>query len=436
MSVRSGAWVLLPVLALCAVGIGFGYRVLQLSSSTAARTSEERLSGVGRTAALALEQPGAQAEAILQQVRRQEHLEAAYTLDDKLRAGGTSGSVSLLRIDPDRAQAALRGESSTGDAYRIETFDEPSGESQDITTRVLAGYFPVKRATHREVLVLEAGDAFEEGGLALRRAALGSSGVAVSLVLVCLIAMILSLRQANREAELRERIERGELMRQMAASVAHEVRNPLATVRAGLELLAEGSKSQSTELIDDLLEEIDRLVRLSTQLLDLARQAPLFAKEIDLGKVCDALLEQVARQQPGEGTLKLLRSGEATLLVEADPDKVQQILLNLVLNAIEATGHKGTVRVIVQRAGADAEVLVEDSGNGLPPPADLAQRLLVPYRSGRVGGTGLGLVLSRRLAEQHGGELKLVRASMRGACFALRLPRHALGSAGQQTIGD
>jgi signal transduction histidine kinase len=369
---------------------------LQLSSSTAARTSEERLSGVGRTAALALEQPGAQAEAILQQVRRQEHL----------------------------------------DAYRIETFDEPSGELQDITTRVLAGYFPVKRATHREVLVLEAGDAFEEGGLALRRAAIGSSGVAVSLVVVCLIAMILSLRQANREAELRERVERGELMRQMAASVAHEVRNPLATVRAGLELLAEGSKSQSNELIDDLLEEIDRLVRLSTQLLDLARQAPLFAKEIDLGKVCDALLEQVARQQPGEGALKLLRSGEPTLMVEADPDKVQQILLNLVLNAIEATGHKGTVRVIVQRAGADAEVLVEDSGNGLPPPADLAQRLLVPYRSGRVGGTGLGLVLSRRLAEQHGGELKLVRASMGGACFALRLPRHALGSAGQQTAGD
>ena len=152
MRPRTAALLLLSVVGLLLVGVGLGVRMLRASLRTANLATEQRLRAIGLTAAQALSQ-GAPAT-MLPAVAQRNDLEAAYLLDRSLRTAAESGpAISLLRLEPDRALRALRGEISIGAAYRLEGDDG----------QVLAGYFPVPDAGGGplRLLVLEAGAAFD-----------------------------------------------------------------------------------------------------------------------------------------------------------------------------------------------------------------------------------------------------------------------------------
>lgn len=431
MRLRIAALVLLPVLGLCAVGVGLTYRLLSITAQAGERATSERLRAIGLTAAAALGS-GAGSQ-LLDEVRKKEELEAAYLVDSELHPDPASGQrlLNLLRLDPDRALRALRGEWSVGVAYRIEAVDGlPSGEAAARET-VLAGYFPVgPPGGIGRVLVLEAGQAWTAAPSALRRATLGTSAVAAALALLCIGAVLFAVRATTREGRLYAQAQRGELLRQMAAIVAHEVRNPLSTVRAGLDLLREGGADAS--LITDLLEEVERMNRLTTEFINLAREQPLQVEELDLAALCDREVERLRRQHDPDKDgseraardLVIERRGESSLLVRADEDKLRQVLLNLLINAVQAHPQKGRVTVTVRRARSAAEVLVEDSGpsvgSGLALPPGTSQ--FQPFQTTKAEGTGLGLVISQRLAERHGGSLTLLSSGPEGTAFALRLP--------------
>jgi signal transduction histidine kinase len=411
---------LLSIAGLFLVGAGLGVRLLRAGLRAASLATEQRLRAIGLTAAQALAQGAS--TSLLGGVTRDNELEAAYMLDAKLHpvsvAAGGSFAVNLLRIDPDRALRALRGQAQVGAAYHLEAAVQGADDSV-----VLAGYFPVvaKDGSPR-ILVLEAGAAFVALPAQLRATAWAAGATAFGLAALCALLVMASLRAASREERLQAEAERGQTLREMAAMVAHEIRNPLGTIRAGTELLRE--QATSVELFDDILAEVARLSDLTTQFLQFSRDPPLAISPIDLGALGDELCTHLRRAHRDEAALQILREGDAAVPICGDADRLRQVLQNLARNAIEAMQGRGTLHIIARRTADGGELQVRDSGPGVDEAA--RRSLFVPFRSGKPSGTGLGLIICRRIVEKHGGSLLLssADADIKGACFIVRLPKN------------
>jgi signal transduction histidine kinase len=419
---------LLSVAGLLTVGVALSWRLLQAFSEVSESATADRLIGIGTAAAHAVALGAGEAQ--LQAICRENHLEDGYLLDASLRPLRRGAGLSLLRIDPDRAMRALAGQPSVGPAYHLEAVDTaPEPEGAPPPGEILAGYFRVPAspagAGEARLLVLEAGAAFVATPRRLRAAVWATTAAAGALAALFLLLVLQSVRSARRERKLYGQAQRGQAISQMAAMVAHEIRNPLGTIQAGTELLRE--QRPDNPLIEDILEEVRRISGLTSEFLQLARDAPLELRELDLSALCDDVCGQLRRAQgPAQVQHRIERAGEDGVVIVGDAGRLRQVLLNLVLNALQAQEKApagGLVEVTVTRRGAFAEVLVRDEGPGID--EGLGKQLFEPFATTKVGGTGLGLVLSRRIAERHGGTLDLVqnRPGERGARFLLRLPR-------------
>lgn len=426
MKLRAAVLLLVSVSGLLGIGVGLCFYLLSVGLSATRQVTEERLRAIGVTTSYAVGLTAPDGEgALLDSVARSNQLEAAYLLTGSasgLRPVASPGrpTVSLLRMDPDRALRALNGELSIGAAYSLEPTDSSGGE--DAAALVLAGYFPLPPESRpRTVLVLEAGAAFITAPTRLRGAAWAASAVAAVLALLCVLLLLGALRAAARERLLYAQAERGQALRQLAAMIAHEIRNPLGTIRAGVELLREGPPSP--ELVADILSEIERLGGLTSEFLTLAKDAALRIADTDVAALCQEVCERL-RRQSSSPALAIRCSGAASAVVQADADRVRQVLLNLALNAVEAMPEGGELELRVEPARRGVAVFIRDSGPGIS--AQTSHRLFEPFQTTKAAGSGLGLVLSRRIAEKHGGSLQWLAQPPdepgRGACFRLYLP--------------
>lgn len=364
---------------------------------------DDRLAALGRTAARAGAAP------LLGALVEENQLEDAYLVDASRRvlvgARTAAGErLSLLRLDAARLQRALAGEASVAPGYAV------------LDVEIVSGYFPVDGD---RVLVLEAG----AGYLApLGRLQL-AWGVAAALSLLVALPFSAGLWLAVRSLE-RARLQHGKAERlaavgQMAAMVAHEVRNPLGIVRGQVELLRERAGAalapRERERLEEILAEIERVNRLTHEFLTLAREAPLDRAPVDVA----ALVEETAVAARLAAPAATVETETAPVTALADAGRLRQALLNLVLNATQAGGDGVTVRLEVRRSGGDVRMTVCDDGPGVPP--ELKDSLFEPFVGARAGGSGLGLAVAARIAERHGGRLEL-EPSPRGARFALTIP--------------
>lgn len=235
---------------------------------------------------------------------------------------------------------------------------------------------------------------------------------------------VVRLRQELREKETLSRL--GEV----AAGVAHEVRNSLGALLAHLRLLSEDHPGlEGDDHFRSLKEEAGRLEQVVRGLLEYSRPVHLEREAVDLKVLLEREAELLKASHEAQSLETDLPEG---LRVEADPDALSRALRNLLRNAAEAVGEReggGRIRLSARRSPLGVEIAVEDDGPGLPPGDPEA--LFTPFSSHKPGGTGLGLALARKIAREHGGTLEAFPSSLGGAGFLLRLPESPSGKAGE-----
>ncbi len=232
--------------------------------------------------------------------------------------------------------------------------------------------------------------------------------------------------------ELHMRAERLEAVAELSASLAHEIRNPLASIRSSVEQLARSKHADEDErfLSGLIVRESDRLSRLLSEFLDFARVRATHFAPLDLHSVVVAVVRLIRAHPDCRPDAVITIEGEHTLL-EGDEDLLHRVVTNLVLNAVQAA--RGPIRVTVTVAVAQAAEIphgthlehavrlqVRDNGPGIP--EEVRERLFQPFVSGRSGGSGLGLAIVQRAVEAHRGLVLVDSVPGSGTTFTIFLP--------------
>lgn len=224
------------------------------------------------------------------------------------------------------------------------------------------------------------------------------------------MADTLNLDPAALRAEL-ERLRPLAEMGRMAATVAHEIRNPLAGISANAELLHESlGDPADRETVAIILREVERLGHLVTDLLYYARERRCERRPIDLASLARSSCELSAPTAAAASVTLAWEGGGRAL---GDADLARQALLNVLRNAVQACRPGGSVRLEV----ADGRIAVRDTGGGVP--EALRQRLFDPFVTGRTRGLGLGATVALRCQQRQAGGLELAETSERGSVFVL-----------------
>jgi len=244
-------------------------------------------------------------------------------------------------------------------------------------------------------------------------------------------ALFTDISESKQLHELHLRAERLEAVAALSASLAHEIRNPLASIRSSVEQLARSSHADEDEkfLAQLIVRETDRLSRLLSEFLDFSRVRATRFTPLDLRAVV-AAATRLVEEHPDCGDKADIRIEGESLRVEGDEDLLHRVIYNLVLNAAQAGKEPVSITVRIGRAKADALpagsgiespviLQVEDDGPGIP--AELRENLFQPFVTGRKGGSGLGLAIVQRAVDAHKG-LVLVDSGTGGTCFTIYLP--------------
>jgi signal transduction histidine kinase len=242
--------------------------------------------------------------------------------------------------------------------------------------------------------------------------------------------------------DARERLVQSERLAaigRLAAQITHEIRNPLSSIGLNIELLGDDVENLPTDrqaevkaILDAVLAEVRRLAEITEGYLRFARLPAPQKTEADVGDLCAGLVAFTQGDAASRGVNVELHVEPGLPVVAVDADRLRQALLNLLRNGLEAAGKGGTVRVSARRNAAKAddggedagvELVIEDNGPGVP----LASRekIFSPFFTTKKEGTGLGLVVAREIAREHGGELVVADGALGGAAFVVMLPAAA-----------
>ncbi len=239
--------------------------------------------------------------------------------------------------------------------------------------------------------------------------------------------MVEQLRESREEIQhLHEtqmsRAEHLATLGELATGLAHEIRNPLAGIAGVIEIIGRDlpSTSPARSVVKDVRQEIAQINHIITDLLQTARPHPPEIRRSDLNTTVEHSV-MLARQQALSKPIKIeLRKDAALPEVEHDSDQIHQVLLNLLLNSIQAIEGQGTITVTIGDEGGDAVIAVSDTGRGIP--AEHLPNIFRPFYTTKGNGTGLGLSLAKRIVEEHDGRIEVESSAAKGTKFVVLLP--------------
>lgn len=233
------------------------------------------------------------------------------------------------------------------------------------------------------------------------------------------------LEHTNKELretmELLVHAERLKSLGELSAAIAHEIRNPLGSIKGAIEILSPEipASSPKHEFVEVIERETDRLNRLVTDFLKYARPRPPETLPTDLNALVESTLQFISTQASKRRIELMSDLDQRVGQVVVDPEQIRQVLLNLLLNALHASPDGGRVQVYTRLLDQNVEVEVRDYGCGIP--LEQRSRIFDPFFTTRKDGSGLGLSIAYQIVRQHNGELQLGQATP-GTAMTLRLP--------------
>ncbi|MFY9399698.1 MAG: ATP-binding protein [Desulfomonilia bacterium] len=239
---------------------------------------------------------------------------------------------------------------------------------------------------------------------------------------IILLRDITEIRHLRKEMLRKERLAS---IGSLAAGVAHEIRNPLSSIKGFATYFRERYKDvpQDQQTADIMIREVERLNRVIGQLLEFARPMNVQRRQADLAEVVRHSVEMIRNQAASQGVaIDLMDPPDGTVIASIDQDRFSQVLLNIFLNSLEAMEDGGVLTVWIEQDQANDTLIVnvKDTGSGIPG-KDMG-RVFDPYFTTKQSGTGLGLAIVHKIMEAHAGQVKITSSESQGTLVSLILP--------------
>ncbi|MCY0877147.1 MAG: ATP-binding protein [Firmicutes bacterium] len=230
-------------------------------------------------------------------------------------------------------------------------------------------------------------------------------------------------RRLQDSEELLRRSDQLSVAGELAAGLAHEIRNPLTALKGFAQLLGGRTADRERHYVEIMQGELERIEHITNELLMLAKPQVISRCTIDLAVLLEMAGELLAGQALMHKVSIVVRSAGA-LWVRADEAQLKQVLINIMKNAIEAMPDGGTLAITSTQDEREICVSFQDDGPGMPP--EVVRRIGDPFFTTKTGGTGLGMMVSRRIVLDHGGMLRVESEQGHGTCVTLCLPRQQM----------
>jgi signal transduction histidine kinase len=269
----------------------------------------------------------------------------------------------------------------------------------------------------------------EQGDLSVRMKPEGKDEI--GRLIVSFDSMVDRLDKAKQELEQfhfeqMERADRLASVGEMAAGIAHEIKNPLTGIAAAITIIKDdfADSDPKVEIVNEVLEQVKRLDKTVNDLLFFGKPTLPEPTFTDINSTIEKTLMFASQHRGGKSIVKKLELQEDLPAVFVDPKQIQQVLLNLFLNAVQAMQESGTLTVkstLVRHDGNECILIsIADTGQGIP--SQILEKIFTPFFTTKAQGTGLGLAICHKLVKQHGGTMSVESADGKGTVFHVELP--------------
>jgi len=232
--------------------------------------------------------------------------------------------------------------------------------------------------------------------------------------------------QSERIITVEEQLRRAEKLStlgEMAAVLAHEIRNPLGSIRGTAEILRDDYRpgDPKYEFIEIQIKETERLNHVVEEFLRMARPLPGKLQECSLREEMKTIITLVSGDARQRQVSLVLEDIPATAVIRADGEKLRQAFLNIVINALQATPKDGSITISIISSAEGYEIYFRDTGSGIE--SATLEKVFDPFFTTKINGTGLGLAVTKRIIEGHGGQLIVTSETGAGTTVMVSLPR-------------
>ncbi|NOY89365.1 MAG: DUF4118 domain-containing protein [FCB group bacterium] len=246
---------------------------------------------------------------------------------------------------------------------------------------------------------------------------------AIAILIGVVIDKELSLRKKQEETQLQlERAHKLSMIGQMAAGVAHEIKNPLASIKGAVEIISDPStplteKKEFQEIVHDEIKRVDGTIK---EFLEFARPKELYMEKLNLSSSLKTSIKQL-ENQAGNKNISFTRDIEKDVIIFGDKEKIHQVLLNLLLNALQASDNDSQIIVTLKKDEDNkSHIKIIDHGKGIE--KSQLQKIFEPFYTSKPSGTGLGLAIVKSILEKHQGQINVVSEENKGTEIDVTLP--------------